>query len=88
MGEGQKPAPSHSVFSSTWTQMELSAAPVLPPGEEGFSALETLRVGLSVGSLGRPSRLNNNWWHLDQLEGRFTVLQGLGQVQDLNTEKI
>lgn len=37
----------------------------LPPGEEGSSALETLRVGLAVGSLRRSGRLHNYWGHLD-----------------------
>lgn len=39
----------------------------LPPGEEGSSALETLCVGLAVGSLRCSGRFNNYWGHLDQL---------------------
>ncbi len=31
-----------------------------PPGEEGSSALEALRVGLAVGSLWRPRRLHDH----------------------------
>lgn len=64
-----------------------SAAPFLPPGEEGPSALETLRVGLTVSSLWCPRSFNDNWGHLDQLEGCFTILQGLAQIQNLGIEK-
>lgn len=67
--------------------LQLSATQVLPPGEEGFSALETLRVGFTVCSLGRSSRFNDDRGHLDQLEGGFTILYGLGQVQDLRRVK-
>lgn len=49
--------------------LQQSATPVLPPGEEGFSALETLRVGFTVGSLGGSSCFDDNRGHLDQLEG-------------------
>lgn len=51
-----------------------------PPREKRPSALETLRVGLCVGALRRPSRLHNDGGHLDQLQGGFSVLQGLSQV--------
>ena len=62
-------------------------ASLLPPGEEGSSALETLCVGLTVGSLRCSGCLDNYWGHLDQLQGCFTVLQGLAQVQDLGIKK-
>lgn len=39
----------------------------LPPGEKGSSALETLCVGLAVGSLGCSGCFNNYWGHLDKL---------------------
>lgn len=55
----------------------------LPPGEEGSSALETLCIGLAVGSLRCSGCLDNYWGHLDQLQGGFCILQGLAQVQDL-----
>lgn len=61
----------------------LLAAPFLPPGEEGSSALETLCVGLTVSSLRRSGCFHNYWRHLDQLERCFAILQGLAQVQDL-----
>lgn len=61
----------------------LFAALFLPPGEEGSSALETLCVGLTVGSLRRSGCFHDYWGHLDQLEGCFAILQGLAQVQDL-----
>lgn len=54
----------------------------LPPGEEWPSALETLRV-LAVGSLRRSGCFHDHRGHLDQLQGGFTVLQGLAQIQDL-----
>lgn len=38
---------------------------LLPPSEEGSSALETLCVGLTVGSLRCSGCFNNNWGHLD-----------------------
>lgn len=60
-----------------------TATPSLPPGEEWSSALETLRVGFTVCSLRCSGCFNDYWWHLDQLKGRFTILQGLAQVQDL-----
>lgn len=59
----------------------------LPPGEEGSSALEALCVGLTVGSLRCSGCFDNYWRHLDQLQGCFTVLQGLAQVQDLGIKK-
>lgn len=59
----------------------------LPPGEEGSSALETLCVGLTVGSLGCSGCFDDYRGHLDQLQGCFTVLQGLAQVQDLEIIK-
>lgn len=59
----------------------------LPPGEEGPSALETLCVGLAVGSLRCSGCFDDYRGHLDQLQGCFTVLQGLAQVQDLGRKK-
>lgn len=59
----------------------------LPPGEEGSSALETLCVRLTVGSLRCPGCFHNYWGHLDQLQGGFTVLQGLAQIQDLGMKR-
>lgn len=40
---------------------------LLPPGEKRSSTLETLCVGLTVGSLRCSGCLNNYWGHLDQL---------------------
>lgn len=60
---------------------------ILPPGEEGSSALETLCVGLTVGSLGCSGCFDDYWGHLDQLQGCFSILQGLAQVQDLGRIK-
>lgn len=88
---GQKPTLSDSVrayhsfplFCFLLLLLWLLTAPGLPPGEEGSSALETLCVGLTVSSLRRSGCLNDYGGHLNQLEGRFTVLQGLAQVQDL-----
>lgn len=54
--------------------------PALPPGEEGSSALETLCVGLVAGSLGGSGCFNNYRGHLDELQGRFGIFQGLAQV--------
>lgn len=54
----------------------------LPPGEEWPSTLETLCV-LAVGSLRRSGSFHDDWGHLDQLQGGFTILQGLTQIQDL-----
>lgn len=62
----------------------LFAALFLPPGEEGSSALETLCVGLTIGSLRCSGCFDNYWGHLDQLQGCFTILQGLAQVQNLS----
>lgn len=59
----------------------------LPPGEEGSSALETLCVWLTVGSLRCSGCFDDYRGHLDQLQGCFTVLQGLAQVQDLEIIK-
>lgn len=59
----------------------------LPPGEEWPSALETLCVGLTVGSLGRSGCFHDDRGHLDQLQGGFTVRQGLTQIQDLGRVK-
>lgn len=59
----------------------------LPPGEEWPSALETLCVGLTVGSLGRSGCFHNYRGHLDQLQGGFTIRQGLAQIQDLGRVK-
>lgn len=56
---------------------------ILPPGEEGSSALETLCVGLTVGSLGCSGCFDDYWGHLDQLQWCFSILQGLAKVQDL-----
>lgn len=58
-----------------------------PPGEEGPSALEALRVGLAVGALRRPRRLHDHRRHLHQLQRRLGVLQGLAQVQDLEVKR-
>lgn len=55
----------------------------LPPGEEGSSALETLCVGLTVGSLRCSGCFDDHWGHLDQLQRGFSILQGLAQVEDL-----
>lgn len=52
--------------NSCWSSSSLWVFP-LPPGEEGSSALETLCVGLAVGSLRCSGRFNNYWGHLDQL---------------------
>lgn len=40
---------------------------LLPPGEKRSSTLETLCVGLAVGSLRCSGCFNNYWGHLDQL---------------------
>lgn len=58
-------------------------SPPLPPGEEGSSALEALCVRLAVGLLWGPRRLNNHGGQLHQLEGGFSVSQGLVEIQDL-----
>lgn len=70
-------------FHSSFLLFLLFTVRLLPPGEEGSSALETLRVGLTVGSLGCSGCFNNYRGHLDELQGRFPILQGLAQVQDL-----
>lgn len=46
----------------------------LPPGEERSSTLETLRVRLTIGSLGGSGSFDNHWGHLDQLQGCFVIL--------------
>lgn len=69
-------SPSSSSFSSS------PGSSCLPPGEEWPSTLETLRV-LAVGSLRRSGCFYDYRGHLDQLQGGFTVLQGLAQIQDL-----
>lgn len=93
-----KPVPSGSVVSFIQTLMFSiaflapapccfsSSASFLPPGEEGSPALETLRVRLTVCSLRSSGCFNNYWRHLDQLEGCFTIFQGLAQVQDLGMQ--
>lgn len=73
---GQKPVLSDSEFSFMCTQMLLTPfqlpavlpllpPPLLPPGEEGSSALETLRVRLAVCSLRCSGCFNDYWGHLD-----------------------
>lgn len=52
----------------------LFAVSSLPPSEEGSSALETLCVGLTVGSLRCSGCFDDYWGHLDQLKGRLTIL--------------
>lgn len=54
--------------------------PTSPPGEEGSSALEALRVRFAVGSLRRSRSLHNHRRHLHQLQRRLTVPQRLTQV--------
>lgn len=65
----------------------LFTALLLPPGKEGSSALETLCVGLTVGSLRCSGCFDDYRGHLDQLQRCFTVLQGLAQVQDLGMKR-
>lgn len=96
---GQRPVLSDSTPSSVDTPHSFSCSGFLlfllflliefflPPGEEGSPALETLCVGLAVGSLRCSGCFDDYRGHLDQLQGCFTVLQGLAQVQDLGRKK-
>lgn len=60
-----------------------SPSQISPPREEGPSALEALRVGLTIGTLWGSSRLHDHWWHLHQLQRSLCVLQSLRQVKNL-----